>query len=164
MKRRLGGSNIVRHQHILDALGHDSYKTRQKLPEPTRCQDCGAVWHRGRWTWAAPAADAHVARCPACKRIRDRFPAGFVSLKGRFFAEHRDEVVGRVRHVEAAEKRNHPLQRIMSIEPEGGGLLVTTTDVHLARRIGEALRKAYSGRMEFRYNKADNLLRVSWSR
>ena len=69
-----------------------------------------------------------------------------------------------MRHVEATEKRNHPLQRIMSIAPEGGGLLVTTTDVHLARRIGEALRKAYSGRMEFRYNKADNLLRVSWSR
>jgi NMD protein affecting ribosome stability and mRNA decay len=164
MKRRLGGSNMVRHQHILDELVHDTYKTRGKLPEPSRCGDCGAVWHRGRWTWAAPPANAQVARCPACKRIRDRFPAGFVTLKGAFLQAHRDEIVARVRNCEARARPNHPLQRIMNIEPASGGLLVTTTDAHLARGIGEALRKAYRGRMEFHYNKADNLLRVSWTR
>jgi predicted Zn-ribbon and HTH transcriptional regulator len=164
MKRRLGGSNMVRHQRILQELVHDSYKMGAKLPEPARCGDCGAVWHRGRWTWAAPPAKAAVTRCPACKRIRDRFPAGFVSLKGPFLDAHRDEIVARVRHCEAAERPDHPLQRIMNIVPAAGGLLVTTTDAHLARGIGEALRKAYRGRMAFRYNKADNLLRVSWSR
>jgi NMD protein affecting ribosome stability and mRNA decay len=164
MKTQRGGFRMLRHEQLLQELVHDTYKTRRKLPEPTRCRDCGAVWHRGRWVWSAPPADAHVDRCPACKRIRDRFPAGYVSLKGRFLAEHRDEIVGRVRHVEASEKRDHPLQRIMNIEPEGGGLLVTTTDAHLARRIGEALRSAYKGRMEFHYSKEDNLLRVSWSR
>jgi len=69
-----------------------------------------------------------------------------------------------VRHCEAAEKLEHPLQRIMNIEPAAGALLVTTTDAHLARGIGEALRKAYLGRLQFHYNKADNLLRVSWTR
>lgn len=155
---------MLRHRQLLQELVHDSYKTRRKLPEPSRCSDCGAVWHRGRWVWSAPPPDAHVTRCPACRRARDRFPAGFVTLKGRFLDEHRDEIVGRVRHVEAAEKRNHPLQRIMSIAPEAGGLLVTTTNAHLARRIGEALRSAYKGRMEFRYNEADSLLRVTWTR
>ena len=155
---------MVRHQRILQELVHDSYKMGAKLPEPARCGDCGAVWHRGRWTWAAPPARAAVTRCPACRRIRDRFPAGFVSLKGPFLEAHRDEIVARVRHCEAAEKPGHPLQRIMNIVPAAGGLLVTTTDAHLARGIGEALRKAYRGRMEFRYNKADNLLRVSWTR
>jgi NMD protein affecting ribosome stability and mRNA decay len=164
MKTQRGGFRMLRHEQLLQELVHDSYKTRRKLPEPTRCRDCGAVWHRGRWVWSAPPADAHVDRCPACKRIRDRFPAGFVTLEGRFLDEHRDEIVGRVRHVEAAEKRDHPLQRIMSIAPERGGLLVTTTNAHLARRIGEALRSAYKGRMEFHYSKEDNLLRVSWSR
>lgn len=164
MKRRLGGSNMVRHQRILQELVHDSYKMGAKLPEPARCGDCGAVWHRGRWTWAAPPAKAALTRCPACKRIRDRFPAGFVSLKGPFLDAHRDEIVARVRHCEAAERPDHPLQRIMNIVPAAGGLLVTTTDAHLARGIGEALRKAYRGRMEFRYNKADNLLRVTWTR
>jgi NMD protein affecting ribosome stability and mRNA decay len=164
MKRERGGFRMLRHEQLLQELVHDTYKSGRKLPEPTRCQDCGAVWHRGRWSWGAPPAGAHVARCPACKRIRDRFPAGYVSLQGKFFDAHRDEIVGRVRNCEAAEKADHPLQRIMNIEPEAGGLLVTTTDAHLARGIGEALRKAYRGRMEFHYNKADNLLRVSWTR
>jgi hypothetical protein len=164
MKRRLGGSSMVRHQRILQELVHDSYKMGAKLPEPARCGDCGAVWQRGRWTWAAPPARAAVTRCPACKRIRDRFPAGYVTLTGPFLQAHRDEIVARVRNCEAAEKPDHPLQRIMNIEPAPGGLLVTTTDAHLARGIGEALRKAYRGRMAFRYNKADNLLRVTWTR
>jgi NMD protein affecting ribosome stability and mRNA decay len=164
MKTQRGGFRMLRHEQLLQELVHDSYKTRRKLPEPSRCQDCGAVWHRGRWVWSAPPPDAHVTRCPACRRIRDRFPAGFVTLKGRFLDEHRDEIVGRVRHVEAAEKRDHPLQRIMSIVPERGGLLVTTTNAHLARRIGEALRSAYKGRMEFHYSEEDSLLRVSWTR
>lgn len=43
-------------------------------------------------------------------------------------------------------------------------LVVTTTDPHLARRIGDALHHAYKGELEYRYNKQDKLLRVSWSR
>lgn len=153
-----------RQEQLLQEVVHDTYKSKRKLPEPTRCKDCGAVWRRGRWSWGAAPAGAHSARCPACKRIRDRFPAGFVTLKGPYLAAHRDEIIGRVRNCEASEKRDHPLQRIMNVEPVSGGLLVTTTDAHLARRIGEALRNAYRGRMEFHYNKADNLLRVSWTR
>jgi hypothetical protein len=164
MKSQRGGFRMLQREQLLQELVHDTYKIRKKLPEPTRCQDCGAVWHRGRWHWGAPPAGAHVTRCPACKRIRDRFPAGYVTLKGPFLDAHRDEIVARVRHCEASEKRDHPLQRIMSIEPAAGALLVTTTDAHLARGIGEALRKAYRGRMEFHYNKADSLLRVSWTR
>jgi len=164
MKTQRGGFRMLRREQLMQELVHDTYKTRKKLPEPARCEDCGAVWHRGRWHWGAPPAGAHVTRCPACKRIRDRFPAGFVTLKGPFLDAHRDEIVARVRHGEASEKRDHPLQRIMSIEPAAGGLLATTTDAHLARGIGEALRKAYRGRLQFHYNKADNLLRVSWTR
>jgi hypothetical protein len=42
--------------------------------------------------------------------------------------------------------------------------MVTTTDPHLARRIGEALHDAYKGTLDYQYNKEDNLLRVTWSR
>jgi hypothetical protein len=42
--------------------------------------------------------------------------------------------------------------------------MVTTTDMHLARGIGEALQHAYQGDLEYRYNPDQNLLRVSWSR
>lgn len=164
MKAERGGFRMLQHEQLLQELEHDSYKASRKLPEPTRCPDCGAVWHRGRWTWEAAPAGAHAARCPACHRIHDRFPAGYVTLKGEFFAAHRDEILARARHCEQAEKVDHPLQRIMAIEAEGAGVLVTTTDPHLARGIGEALYKAYKGELEFHYNKEENLLRVSWTR
>jgi len=96
--------------------------------------------------------------------MQDRFPAGRVALKGDFLAAHRDEIVHLVRNREARERAEHPLQRIIAIEPEAGGLLVTTTDIHLARDIGDALESAYRGELEYHYNKEENLLRVEWRR
>jgi hypothetical protein len=52
----------------------------------------------------------------------------------------------------------------MAIQADGRGVVVTTTGAHLARRIGDALQHAYKGELDYRYNKADNLLRVNWSR
>jgi len=164
MKSERGGFRMVRREQLLEGLEHDPYKAAVKPPEPTRCPECNAVFHHGRWTWGSAPEDAHSALCPACRRIREQLPAGFVSLKGEFFRSHRDEVLKRVRHCEAAEKREHPLQRIMAVEPDGEGLLVTTTDAHLARRIGDSLHDAYKGELEYRYNKEENLLRVSWRR
>jgi hypothetical protein len=39
---------------------------------------------------------------------------------------------------------------------------VTTTDIHLARGMGEALHRAYQGELEYHYNPEQNLLRVIW--
>jgi len=164
MKKERGGFRMLQHEQLLQELVHDSYKSKRKLPEPARCPDCGAVYRHGRWSWGAAEPGAHEARCPACHRVHDRFPAGYLRLRGEFFEAHRDEVLGRVRRCEEAEKRDHPLERIMAVEPDREGVMVTTTGAHLARRMGVALHDAYKGELKFRYNKEDNLLRVSWSR
>jgi NMD protein affecting ribosome stability and mRNA decay len=164
MKKDRGGFRMLRREQLLDEVTYDSYKSKRKLPEPTRCPDCGAVFQHGRWTWGAAPAGAHEARCPACHRVHDHFPAGYLRLGGEFFDQHRDEILARVRHCEELEKREHPLERIMALDPERDGLLVTTTGAHLARRMGEALHDAYKGELEFHYNKEDNLLRVAWRR
>jgi NMD protein affecting ribosome stability and mRNA decay len=164
MKTDRGSFRIGSHKQLLQEVRHDSYKPRRKQPSPARCPDCGAVYRRGRWRWEAAPQVAVAARCPACLRVRDRLPAASVTLRGAFFAAHRDEILARVRHCEAAEKQTHPMQRIMAIAAEGRGVRVNTTDTHLARRIGDALRDAYKGELEYRYNKEDNLLRVLWSR
>jgi len=67
-----------------------------------------------------------------------------------------------VRHYEKHMRTEHPLKRIMAIEDNDGTTLVTTTDIHLVRGIGEALHHAYQGDLEFHYNSEQNLLRVSW--
>jgi hypothetical protein len=51
----------------------------------------------------------------------------------------------------------------MDIEKTAHGTLVTTTDIHLARGIGDALHHAYRGDLEYHYNPEQNLLRVTWS-
>jgi len=142
----------------------DSYKTKGKLAEPTVCPDCGAVFHAGRWQWLEKPKDAHQVSCPACHRVRDKFPAGYVSLAGKFLAAHEAEILQLIRHHETREKAGHPLQRIMDIEKTELGTLVTTTDIHLARGIGEALHHAYQGELEFHFSPEQNLLRVNWSR
>jgi NMD protein affecting ribosome stability and mRNA decay len=142
----------------------DSYKAKGKLSEPTVCTDCGAVFQAGRWQWLAKPEDAHQTICPACPRVRDHFPAGYITLAGDFFNEHEQEILQLMHNRETQEKAQHPLQRIMAIEKTKEGTLVTTTDIHLARGIGEALHHAYQGELELHYNKDENLLRVGWSR
>lgn len=158
------GFHPVRRDRLLQGPIHDAYKLKGKLREPTVCPECGAVFHDGRWNWGDAPPQAHHETCPACHRIKDKFPAGFVSLGGPFFAAHRDEILALVRHEEQRERQAHPLKRLMAIENHDGGVLVTTTDVHLARGIGEALHHAYQGELEFHYKPDDNLLRVHWTR
>ena len=174
MKSERGGFRMLRHEQLLQERVHDTYRRGAKLPEPARCRDCGAVYRRGRWQWdragktprtAGPAGEApRPVRCPACSRVREGMPAGYVSLSGAYQRAHRAEILRRVRRCEADEKHAHPLQRIMTVSAAGGDLVVTTTDSHLARRLGETLVKAFKGSSEYRYGREDNLLRVSWSR
>jgi NMD protein affecting ribosome stability and mRNA decay len=158
------GFRRVRRDRQIHELVHDSYKARSKPVEPTVCPDCGALFHGGRWQRLPAPAQAHRELCPACHRIRDRFPAGYVVLDGEFLAGHRDEVLHLLRHVESRESAEHPLQRIMDISREDGSTVVTTTDPHLARALGEAVHRAYRGKLEFHYNPEQNLLRVHWAR
>lgn len=62
----------------------DSYKAKGKLTEPTVCPDCGAVYQGGRWQWLAKPMDAQKTTCPACHRMHDHFPAGYVNVAGEF--------------------------------------------------------------------------------
>lgn len=158
------GRQPVYRSKLFQEYVHDSYKSSGKLHEPTLCPQCGAVFHKGRWQWLPKPAAAHSEMCPACHRIHDQFPAGYVRLEGAFLGEHRAELISLVRHVETREKAEHALQRIMNIVDEDGGLLVTTTDIHLAHGIGEAVHHAYQGHLESHYNREENLLRVHWQR
>lgn len=161
------GYKPVRRDQLRPEREHDSYKSRYKPSEPAVCTDCGAVFHAGRWQWGVRQPGATELICPACHRIRDHFPAGYIHVDGPFFAAHRIEILSLINHHAEKERTEHPLARIMAIkENEAGanGILVTTTDTHLARDLGDALHHAYHGELAFHYNEAEKLLRVHWQR
>lgn len=154
----------MRGRGVIVEKEHDAYVERLKPPEPAACPGCGVVFHGGRWQWMAAPAHAQEHLCPACRRVRDHYPAGFVTLDGPYLAAHREELMHRVqshaRHVQA----EHPLQRIMDIEEADAQVRITTTDMHLARGIGEALHDAYRGVLHFHYEPGETRLRVTWTR
>ena len=93
--------------------------------------------------------------CATCRPINDKFPAGVVTLKGDFVREHKEEMIHLARHEEEAEKKEHPLNRIISIEEDAHGVVINTTDIHLPRRIGEAVKRAFHGEIGTPSRKTD---------
>ena len=153
----------TRKDRALRERGYDTSK-KGKLQEPTVCPKCGAVFHEGRWTWMTPPPQAHDEMCPACQRVRDKNPAGILTLKGQFLQEHKGEILNLARNQEARAKAEHPVQRIIDIEEQEDGIVITTTDAHLVRSIGEAVHHAYHGELDFQYTEVENILRVHWER
>jgi len=152
--------------HAQDEGVDDPYKLRRKLHEPTRCPRCGAIYHEGRWQWMElPPANAPEELCQACHRINDEYPAGIVTLKGPAVRQHGDEIVNLARNLEHNEKQDHPLNRIMAIDKEEPDtLVITTTDIHLPRRIGTAIHHAFHGDLKLHFDEDDYFIRVDWTK
>ncbi len=164
-------TDIVKHgrrDRFIKERVHDPYMTREKLPEPTACPECGAVFAEGRWEWPATATAteaAHEHLCPACQRIRDRVPAGYLNLGGEFFRAHRDEILNLVHNKVKTEETEHPMKRLMNVEEdEEGGVVITFTDTHLPHGTGKAIENAYQGELDIHYNDDASIIRVFWKR
>jgi hypothetical protein len=130
------------------------------LAEPTVCPECSAVFQKGRRQWLEAAACAHRETCTACKRTHDNFPAGYVTLEGPYFNSHSEDILRTVKNHEQHQRQEHPLKRIIAIEQQGDTTVITTTDVHLARGIAEAVKHTFQGELELHYNPGENLLRA----
>lgn len=65
---------------------------------------------------------------------------------------------------EEAEKNEHPLNRIISIEEDAHGVVINTTDIHVPRRIGEAIKRAFDGEIEAKFEGDGYFVRVNWTR
>ncbi len=156
---------LPRGDRMLEDSAEDAYGLAGKLPDPSACTGCGCMYRDGRWTWGAPPADAKRVRCPACRRADDDQPAGLVVLEGDFVGEHAAEIRSLAENLEARQKQAHPLKRILRIEVhDDGHLELPTTDARLARAIGDAVHKAYAGKLDYRFTDAETLFRVHWSR
>ncbi len=164
---RKGQPRAHTHRHQdrqIEEVRHDPYHSREKLPEPTVCPHCKAVYQNGRWQWLEWPSSASKRTCPACKRIHDRFPAGFITLSGKFFADNRDDVLRLARTEEQREQGEHPMQRIIDVRDEADRTVITTTDLRIAHKIADAVHQAYQGALEVTFAPDEYRVRIRWSR
>jgi len=154
-----------RRDRLIRERTHDPYKLRGKLLEPTRCPQCGAVYHRGRWSWTNdPGEGAQETLCQACRRVADGYPAGELRMAGKFLAQHKEEILNLAHNTEQIENLEHPLNRIIEILEHDGELIITTTDIHLPRRIGQAISNAWGGEFDMHYDEEGYFIRLNWRR
>jgi len=153
-----------RKDRLIHERNHDPYKTTRKPSGSSVCPACNAVYKDGHWQWMESwPLDAPREICQACQRIRDNYPAGYVSMSGEFARTHREEVVNLARNHEQGERARHPLHRIIRVEEHPDTVVVTTTDIHLPKRIGQALQRAYKGSLDVHYDLEGCFVRVNWS-
>lgn len=163
--RRMEPRHDLMKSHLIAPHQHDPYKARGKLHEPTMCNRCGAVFAEGRWQWLDRVpVDAEKQTCPACLREDDKYPAGEVTLSGQFFQNHKDEIFEVIRNTQADQNAEHPLSRIIEIVDANGSAIVTTTDIHLPRRLVHALEHAYKGQFDIDYSEGNYFVRAHWRR
>jgi hypothetical protein len=161
------GASLPRRDRMIRENVHDTYKLGGKLPEPTRCPRCRAIYVDGRWTWNYAAGGSLAASeriCSACHRIADNYPAGEVTLSGTFLAAHKDEILGLARNLEETEKAEHPMNRIIAVREVADQVQITTTDVHLPRRIGKAIQSAWGGELDIHFDEEGYFTSITWDR
>ncbi len=134
------------------------------------CKKCGSVYSDKRWVEKAAVpeilATMHKREvlCPACKKVRDRFAQGFVTIKGAFVDSHRDEIIHLIRNKEKRAEHINPLERIIEMKEAKGSIEISTTTDKFAQRIGRMLEKTYSGSVEYKWSDDVKLARVFWTR
>ncbi|MCD6319810.1 MAG: ATPase [Candidatus Desulfofervidaceae bacterium] len=158
-----------RKNRLIQEKIHDPYYEDKKYPEGVICSACGAIYKDGRWIWPTEeekkkGLSGEKILCPACRRVRDNYPAGIVVLSGTYLAEHKEEILNLANNIIEEEKKRSPLKRLINIEEEDGKLIFNFTDDHLARRVGEAVGRAHKGKLEIKYSEGAKFASVSWHR
>ncbi len=147
--------------HFIPEWRQDPYQLNQKWREPSVCPDCGAVYKVGRWSWPLYPENGDRRSCPACRRIREGNPAGFLTIKGDSYLKSRKEIEQVIGHFVERERKIHPLRRMIGqVRLADGSRLLTFTEPQLAARVGEAICLTYHGEMKSEYKAGDYLIRM----
>jgi NMD protein affecting ribosome stability and mRNA decay len=122
------------------------------------------LFSEGRWVWKGTEEEVNTTVCPACRRITERNPAGFVDIHGDFFHGRGQEIENLIYNTEKAETLDRPMERLIQVVRDEDGTRVTTTGVHIARRIGDAVARAYSSESTIEYLDGEKRVRISVER
>lgn len=158
-----------------------SYKKKTAFKDPyipksgmatSVCKECRSVYMNKRWyadnslyEYVIKAGGRLEMLCPACRKIKDDFPSGVLTLKGAATAPFRKELMNLIKNEEERARGINPLERVISIREDGvGDIVICTTNEKLAQRLGRAVKKAFHGEVEYTWSHDNKLVRVDWSR
>ncbi len=139
--------------------------------EAAICTQCHALYQGKRWFFdpklsgrLAGTDKVREVLCPTCRKIKDHFPEGVLTLSGEFLARHKDEIVKLLTKEAGRIAKRSVTDRIIQMVPEDDKLVVETTTEKMAQHLGRAVYKAYKGDLNFRWGEMERFVRVYWSR
>lgn len=157
---------------MYDVKLHDPYMDKSIYPDPTVCPECGLIYHNKRWTrdgnllesLKAKGKEIHKKQCPACRKIKDRYPLGILELRGSLVndPEKKELILNTIRNESNFEERRNPLARIMEVKEENNAIYIFTTTESLARRLGRVVNKAFKGELTLMFSEDNKFIRVLW--
>ena len=147
-------------------LERDTYLPKLTPKGVIQCTGCGIFYHRRHWQLEAPtgfnySVHPHPIYCPACRKIKQRYPSGELSLRGVETAE-RQEILRILRNEEAQARTKNPLEMIMGLQETDGHWKVETTTEKLAQRLGRSIKKARGGKLAYKWGHNNKFVRVMW--
>ena len=152
-------------QYKKRVLERDPYLPLLAAKGVIQCAGCGAFCYHGRWSLDAPKAltppAPRLIQCPACRKIRDRYPGGELHLL-ELEASDRNELAKILRNEEERARLKNPLERIMTLQARNGGWRVETTTEKLAQRLGRSVKKARGGKLVYKWGHNNKFIRVEW--
>jgi NMD protein affecting ribosome stability and mRNA decay len=139
--------------------------------EAAACEECHALYQDKRWFFDEKLYDRLVGAgkvgqvlCPTCRKIKDHYVEGYLTLSGDFLVEHQEEII-QLLQKEAGKVGHRSFDdRIILITPEEDRVVVETTTEKLAQHLGRTIYKAYKGDLSFKWSEPNKFVRVYWNR
>ena len=135
------------------------------------CPRCMAVYDGQKWFYdegehqrLVRTRKAEEMLCPGHERIEKRRIDGVVNLKGEFLKNHYDEAVNLINNIAEKQLHRNVASRVFNMHQNGEGLVVETTEVSLAERIGKEFEKAFHGDLSIQWLQDAEFVRVLWQR
>lgn len=175
--KRYTVQSLKKKEHVGDPYASHYPKTGFAI-----CPECQSVYFHKRWTLPQPTEGTIIPQsprasrkagkplmmpefflCPACQKIRDGYPEGYVSIQWPNWLTHKAEIMGLIHNEEKRASHVNPLERIMAIHTRSGGVDIETTTEQMAQRIGRDLVRAFHGKVQYKWSHKDKLARVQWT-